>query len=457
MEAIYVLAKYAVRTRGITVPPVAFAGCSTFAAWGPATKDGEIILGRNLDYPLNGYFDRYPLVAYHEPTDGGQRYVSLGTAGLFTPCMTAFNESGIYIGSHLIPTDETSFRGTPIYFHAAEVLRRARTFDEAIALFRAEPVTVGWCFMVASFRERRFATVEMTHRRTEVRESKGERLLQTNHFHRLDAANMFVNRSVDDDSFGRYRAMELRLDAARGRLDAKEAARILGDTYDPVAGRERAVGATVAVHITMSSSVVLPAEGKFFAATGTGPTSFHRFVELPMPERFDPSRFPAADSGDLAPTDFPNRHPERAAGLQKYIEAKMTYEYESDVRKALALVEEAERLDPSEPAYPFAVAIFALKTNEEARAMAALDRLRDGKPTAQLRRLEKYLRARVLAARGERRALDLFDELVLDHGVDGKMRKAAERARSAMRTFGRCPFRADTLQPMLQFADLLTY
>jgi hypothetical protein len=457
MEAVYVLAKYALRTRGLAAPPVAFAGCSSFAAWGPATRDGEPLVARNLDYPLNGYFDRYPLVAYHEPTDGGQRYVSLGTAGLFTPCMTAFNEAGIYIGSHLIPTDETSFRGTPIYFHAAEVVRRARSFDEAVSLFRSAPTTVGWAFLVASFREKRFATVEMTHRRTEVRESVGERLLQTNHFHRLEAANLFVNRSVDEDSFGRYRAMELRLDSARGRLDAAEAARILGDVYDPVAGRERAIGATVAVHITLSSSVIVPAEHRFFVATGTGPTSFHPFVEFPMPERFDPSRFPAVASATLSPTDFPERCPEKVAALHRYIEAKKAYEYESDVGRALEAMAEAEKLDPKEPAYAFGVAVLALKQREESVALAALDRLRDGKPTAQLRRLERYLRARVLAARGDRSADALFAELLADGGTDGKMRKAVERARSGLRAFGRYPFRAESLQPMLQFADLLTY
>ena len=457
MEAIYVLAKYAVRTRGVTVPPVAFAGCSSFAAWGNATKGGETIVARNLDYPLNGYFDRYPLVAYHEPTDGGQRYVSLGTAGLFTPCMTAFNESGIYIGSHLIPTDETSFRGTPIYFHAAEVLQRARSFAEAMSLFRSAPSTVGWCFLVASFREKRFATVEMTHKRTEVREAAGDRLLQTNHFLRLDAANLFINRSVDEDSFGRYRALERRLDQVRGTLDADEAARILGDVFDPVAGRERAIGATVAVHITLSSSVVVPEQGRFFVATGTGPTSFHPFVELPMPGRFDPMQFPVTDGRRLEPGDFARRHPERAAALDRYVEGKKAYEYDSDVARALACVQEAERLDAGEPAYTFAVAVFALKLRQEAVALKALDRLRDGAPTAQLARLECYLRARVLAAKGDRKAVMLFERLLSDRGMDGKLRKAVEKARSGFRTFGRYPFRTETLQPMLQFAGLLTY
>ena len=94
---------------------MAFAGCSSFAAWGPNSHDGDLIIGRNLDNPLNGYIDAFPLVTYFEPNDG-QRYLSLGTAGLYPPSLTAMNESGIYLAAHLIPTEETSFEGTPMYF-----------------------------------------------------------------------------------------------------------------------------------------------------------------------------------------------------------------------------------------------------------------------------------------------------------------------------------------------------
>src|SRR5580765_6225645 len=82
MEALYILAKMAVKSDNMQISPLAFSGCSSFVAWGPHTPEGKMIIGRNLDYPLNGYFDANPVVMYCQPTDGGQRYVSFATAGL---------------------------------------------------------------------------------------------------------------------------------------------------------------------------------------------------------------------------------------------------------------------------------------------------------------------------------------------------------------------------------------
>src|SRR5688572_15913961 len=56
------------------------AHCSAFAAWGSATKTGEILIGRNTDYPLNGFYDKAPTVMYFQPDDG-QKYMALASAG----------------------------------------------------------------------------------------------------------------------------------------------------------------------------------------------------------------------------------------------------------------------------------------------------------------------------------------------------------------------------------------
>ena len=116
---------------------------------------GELIIGRNLDYQLNGFFDAHPTVAYHEPTDGTQAYVSIGSAGLHTPSLTAFNQSGIYLAVHMVPTNETSFSGVPVFFTSSEVISKARTLDEAIAIFRRAHPTAGWTFVLASIHEKR--------------------------------------------------------------------------------------------------------------------------------------------------------------------------------------------------------------------------------------------------------------------------------------------------------------
>ena len=34
--------------------------CSSFAAWGSKTRDGNLLIGRNMDYPLNNYYEVRP-------------------------------------------------------------------------------------------------------------------------------------------------------------------------------------------------------------------------------------------------------------------------------------------------------------------------------------------------------------------------------------------------------------
>src|SRR5205085_2990832 len=55
------------------IPPTC---CSSFAAWGTFTASRALLIGRNLDYPLNGFYDRFPAVIYFEPPAPALRYMS---------------------------------------------------------------------------------------------------------------------------------------------------------------------------------------------------------------------------------------------------------------------------------------------------------------------------------------------------------------------------------------------
>jgi len=116
-------------------PNVIPSSCSSFVADKSATRDGEMLIGRNTDYPLNGYYDRYPLVTYYRPTDGTQKYMAVTSAGLHNAGVVGYNESGIYLDVHTVPTTEVNRDGVPVFMVAQEVLRNAKTFDQAIDLF----------------------------------------------------------------------------------------------------------------------------------------------------------------------------------------------------------------------------------------------------------------------------------------------------------------------------------
>ena len=55
------------------------------------------LVGRNLDYPLNGYFDRYPTVIYFQPPAPALAYMSFVSAGIHNAGITAYNEAGIFL------------------------------------------------------------------------------------------------------------------------------------------------------------------------------------------------------------------------------------------------------------------------------------------------------------------------------------------------------------------------
>lgn len=458
VEALTILAKYAVSNNGIQIHPMAFSGCSSFAAWGENSASGELIIGRNLDYQLNGFFDAHPTVAYHEPTDGTQAYVSIGSAGLHTPSLTAFNQSGIYLAVHMVPTNETSFSGVPVFFASSEVIRKARTLDEAIAVFRRAHPTAGWSFVLASIHEKRVVSLEITYDGVAVRESEGQWHGQTNHFLSPDmvGANLFINKSIGADSAGRLLRMEEM--AQEMPIDERRAVEILGDTWDPHAKRDLGLGSTLAVHITVGSSVFVPAQGKFYVASGMAPVSQNDYVEFPWlglasRETFDKSRY-----GVLRGGKFRSSSPAMAEAVQKYIAAKVAYENRSEVETAYALMREVVELDPENAAYRFVLGIFALKIGDFEEGKRRFGEVLEINQTQHLHHLAYYYRGRVFAHQGDTdAAAQDFSRVIDATTVDQKLYAAARRARHRTKLMGSFNLPASRLPLLMQFADLLSY
>src|SRR4029079_2508689 len=151
-ELLLILAKYQGSRsptggpRAAVIPPTC---CSSFAAWGDMTSGGDLLVGRNLDYPLNGYFDRFPTVVYFEPPAPALRYMSFVSAGVHNAGITSYNEAGIFLASHVVPSDEIGFHGVPVIVAGDQIIRRATTLDEVAALFRQLPPLAGWTYLVA--------------------------------------------------------------------------------------------------------------------------------------------------------------------------------------------------------------------------------------------------------------------------------------------------------------------
>ena len=56
-------------------------GCSSFAAWGGMSADGELVVGRNFDFYMGDDFARHKIVTFCRP-QAGHPFVSIGWAGM---------------------------------------------------------------------------------------------------------------------------------------------------------------------------------------------------------------------------------------------------------------------------------------------------------------------------------------------------------------------------------------
>lgn len=440
-------------------PPI---DCSEFAAWGARTADGQLLIARNTDFPLNGAYDDHPTVIYFDPTTpGAQRYMTVISAGAHNAGILAFNASGLYIGAHTIPTANVSTNAVPAHFLANEVITSAHSMDEALAIFRSHPVESGWTYTLISTKENLVASVELNNSGVSVRQATGDYHIQTNHYLTPEKRghDLFINYSITEDSFGRYKRIEDLLQVAPAPLDVTAATRILGDQTDPYTGRLTGLGNTVAVMDTVSSVVIQPASGKIYVANGNAPVAHNTYIQLPLPTDA------AALDSSLGPTvgidnsGFGVEHPQMLAALHAYIAAKEAFEYHQDAATALADIDQAVALDPSTSRYRFTQATMAMRLGDMGQALTILNNaLSLTSLSPHERNVLLYTRGRVLADQGNNTAAVAdFQAIIADPTVDAKLKDGANTGLTNCQS--QSPYKVDMekLPIMFQFADFQNY
>ncbi len=121
--------------------------CSSFSAWGPATKGGEMITARNLDFiPLPGLAD-HVLIVYLSPGGGRLPWVSLAWPGLIG-AYSAMNAEGVTVSMHdatpLQPTHQGAFVPRSLALRAAmETARAGTAIDDVKRVLIKSPAMMG--------------------------------------------------------------------------------------------------------------------------------------------------------------------------------------------------------------------------------------------------------------------------------------------------------------------------
>ncbi|MFM8269167.1 MAG: C45 family autoproteolytic acyltransferase/hydrolase [Pseudomonadota bacterium] len=450
------------RMKGKTALPAAGSvnSCTDFVVKGQATPQGEMVIGRNTDYPLNGFFDKFPTLIYYQPTDGAQKYLAVTSAGLHNAGVIGFNESGLFLGIHTIPTTEVSADGNPIFLVGQEVMRYAKSFDEAVAIIEKYKSAAGWTYTLASVYENRMASVEITNKRVAVRESKGDWHAQTNHYQTstLSSANLDLNATINEDSRARLIRAEQLIRQNWGGLSVEEAVQVLSDKFDPINNEVRGFGNVIAVHTTLSSAVFDPARGRLFMASGMGPVSLTPYIELPLIREFDESTFSSGPFKVLENSSFHQNFPLLSKAEQKFIEAKTAFETYNDPKTASLTLKESTELDPENSAYSFVHGILSIKAGDLASAESSF-LATTKKKYVHYRLASQYYLGRIWASQGKKaQAKKVWLSILTE--ADPRVEKtliAAVAANLKKIKWGRVPLNKSALVLFMPEGDMIEY
>jgi hypothetical protein len=264
-------------TQGLEHSPL--LGCTAFAASGPASANGHLIIGRNFDFEGPEIFDRDKAILFFKPR-GKIPFASIAWLGM-SGVITGLNAEGIYVSINAARSDDKGGDGMPVEILVREIMEQARSIDDVVALVKKTPVMVPDFYLVGDGKTGESAVLERTPRRLEVRRASradGTSLL-TNHAlapsFAADAENDRLKRYLT--SGARYKRLEELVKHWRGQIDPRKALEILRDKKGPGGsdlglGNRNALDAIIATH-----SVVVDASALTIWVS-TGPHLTGRYV-----------------------------------------------------------------------------------------------------------------------------------------------------------------------------------
>lgn len=125
-------------------------GCTAYVAFGQATPDGGVEMGRSFDYwGLESTRTCAIVLAVVPRPEDGHAFVAVGWSGILGG-WTLFNDSGLFVGNNLGGFFEKDPLGIPTLILTRILAQKAGSLEEAIALVRSTPrmrgqaLVIGW-------------------------------------------------------------------------------------------------------------------------------------------------------------------------------------------------------------------------------------------------------------------------------------------------------------------------
>jgi predicted choloylglycine hydrolase len=212
---------------GHALQDLALVGCSSFAAWGEKSEDGNLILGRNFDFYVNDAFAENKIVAFINPKEGN-KFMMVTWPGMIG-AVSGMNEEGLTVTINAGKSKIPMIAKTPISILTREILQHATNIEEAIAIAKKREVFVSESIMVGSARDNKAILIEVSPKKMDVYEvPNSDQLICSNHFQSDTFKDEEQNQSQIANSHSKYRFDRMQeLFAENPKINPKIASEIL--------------------------------------------------------------------------------------------------------------------------------------------------------------------------------------------------------------------------------------
>ncbi|QRM88853.1 acyl-CoA--6-aminopenicillanic acid acyl-transferase [Lacinutrix sp. WUR7] len=212
---------------GHAMQDLMLVGCSSFAAWGDKTEDGQLLIGRNLDFYAGDDFAKNKIIAFVNPTEG-YKFMSVTWPGMIG-VVSGMNEHGLTVTINAGKSKIPWIAKTPISILNREILQYATNLEEAVAIAKKRQVFVSESIFVGSAKDKKAVTIEVSPKNFGVYEvANTNQLICTNHFQSDAYAEDKNNLKAIAESHSQYRYERLEeLLGATEKLNVQDAVDIL--------------------------------------------------------------------------------------------------------------------------------------------------------------------------------------------------------------------------------------
>lgn len=165
---------------GNAMQELALIMCTSVAAWGSASADGRLYHARNLDNYFPMELIQSAVVMVVEP-EGRLPFITLNYPANMG-VMHALNSKGISVSMSYSFTDDANIDGMPYTFMLREIAERAETLEQAVAIIKQTPRTIGLNIMIGDAKIPKAIVVEVSADHYSIREVTNDYISATNRY-----------------------------------------------------------------------------------------------------------------------------------------------------------------------------------------------------------------------------------------------------------------------------------